>query len=167
MYSRVMCSATRGSLIAAARPSTLVRRSMSTAGMCLDWEREAGSKDADDIANTVPALEPKSRMHGSYHWNFERALSVVSVPLLIAPFIVGSHPLVDLGLGVVIPLHSHIGFGALLSDYAAPHKYPVAGRIASATLYAATGLVLYGCYQFNTNDVGITEFVKRLWTGKQ
>ncbi|KAJ3173629.1 membrane anchor subunit of succinate dehydrogenase, Sdh4 [Geranomyces variabilis] len=151
MYSRVICTASRSAVLAAARPSTLVRRSMSTA----------------DAAKPVPAIEPKSRMHGSYHWNFERALSVASIPLLVAPFIIGSHPLVDLGLGVVIPLHSHIGFGAILQDYLAVHKYPVAGRIATASLYAATGLVLYGCYQFNTNDVGITEFVKRLWVGKQ
>ncbi|KAJ3022421.1 membrane anchor subunit of succinate dehydrogenase, Sdh4 [Thoreauomyces humboldtii] len=110
--------------------------------------------------------EIKSRMHGSYHWDLERALSVLTIPLLAAPFFIGAHPLVDLGLGVVIPLHSHIGLDAVIQDYLPVRRNPVAYRVSTGLLYTATGLCLYGCYQFNTNDIGITEFVKRLWVGK-
>ncbi|KAI9106237.1 CybS-domain-containing protein [Phlyctochytrium arcticum] len=116
---------------------------------------------------TTQSGEPKSKLHGSYHWDFERALSLVSVPLIAAPFVIGSNPYVDLALGVVIPLHTHIGFDAIIQDYLPKRRNPVAFRVLSYTLYAATGLTLYGCYQFNTNDIGITEFVKRLWVGKQ
>lgn len=34
-------------------------------------------------------------------------------------------------------------------------------------LYTTTLLTTYGLYRFNTNDVGITEFLKRLWNPKQ
>jgi succinate dehydrogenase (ubiquinone) membrane anchor subunit len=35
--------------------------------------------------------------------------------------------------------------------------------VAQGMLYAATGLTMFGLYKFNTNDVGITEFVGRVW----
>ncbi|KAI8917645.1 hypothetical protein PhCBS80983_g05508 [Powellomyces hirtus] len=153
MYSRVLCTAPRQSALSIVRPGLMVRRTASTT----------------TVDPPKPAAETmhKSKMHGSYHWDLERALSIVSIPLLVTPFFIGSHPMVDLGLGVVIPLHSHIGFDAIIQDYLPVRRNPILGRVASYSLYAATGLCLYGCYQFNTNDVGITEFVKRLWTGKQ
>ncbi|KAJ3102131.1 membrane anchor subunit of succinate dehydrogenase, Sdh4 [Phlyctochytrium planicorne] len=108
----------------------------------------------------------KSKLHGSYHWNAERALSLVTLPLIGTAFFAGSLPLVDLALGVVIPLHTHIGFDACIQDYIPHRKYGVLNTLCSWLLRAATALVLYGCYSFNTNDVGITAFFKRIWTGK-
>ncbi|RKO82756.1 CybS-domain-containing protein, partial [Blyttiomyces helicus] len=105
--------------------------------------------------------------HGSYHWNFERGLSIVTLPLMIGAYAVGPQPYIDLALGVVIPLHTHIGFGAIIEDYLPQRRTGVIYKLANGTLYVATGLVLYGAYQFNTNDIGITAFVGRLWTGKQ
>lgn len=127
-----------------------------------------GRSEANQVPKTLAQSgEPKSKVHGSYHWDLERALSVATLPLMVAPYFIGSNPYVDLGLGVVIPLHTHIGFDAIIQDYLPARRNPVLSRVSSYTLYAATGLCLYGCYQFNTNDIGITEFVKRLWTGKQ
>jgi len=82
-------------------------------------------------------------------------------------------------------MHSHIGFqyapmnsvrkGAekewrwlmwsrsCVVDYFPERKYPKSRKAAKWSLNAATVLVLYGLYEFETNDVGITEGVKRIW----
>jgi succinate dehydrogenase hydrophobic anchor subunit len=59
-----------------------------------------------------PAPVPKpSPTHGSYHWTFERLLSVALVPLTIAPFAAGHiNAALDAALVFTIILHSHIGF---------------------------------------------------------
>ncbi|KAI9202327.1 CybS-domain-containing protein [Polychytrium aggregatum] len=111
-------------------------------------------------------IEHKSRISGSYHWNFERALSIVSVPLLGAAAVVGPNALIDFALGVVIPLHIHLGLDSVIVDYLPARRTKVLNILATWGLRIGTGLALYGCYQFNTNDVGLTAFVKRLWTGK-
>ena len=78
----------------------------------------------------------------------------------------GPHPIVDLTLGVVLPLHCHIGFDSILVDYLHPRKYPIIGKVTPWVLRLLTLGTMYGLWQFNTNDVGITEGVKRLWTGR-
>lgn len=56
----------------------------------------------------VPRPDP---LHGSYHWTFERALSIALVPLTIAPFVAGTvSPYLDAALIFGIIVHSHAGF---------------------------------------------------------
>lgn len=59
-----------------------------------------------------PAPVPKPNpLHGSYHWTFERALSVALIPLTITPFAAGSvNPALDAALIFTIIVHSHMGF---------------------------------------------------------
>ncbi|KAI9244043.1 CybS-domain-containing protein [Phascolomyces articulosus] len=104
------------------------------------------------------------RMHGSYHWDAERAVSVALVPLFAGQLALGASPVLDTFFGIMLPLHLHIGFGACITDYLNPRKAPVVGKIATAALYAVTAGTLVGCYQFNTNDIGLTELVARAWT---
>ncbi|KAJ3417028.1 membrane anchor subunit of succinate dehydrogenase, Sdh4 [Chytridiales sp. JEL 0842] len=111
-------------------------------------------------------VQQKSKAEGSYHWDAERALSLATIPLIGAAFAVGPAPLIDLGLGVVIPLHIHMGFDTIIQDYVPKRKYGILHTICVWLLRAGTALTFYGCYEFNTNDVGITAFFKRLWTGK-
>ena len=43
---------------------------------------------------------PKSKLDGSYHWDLERGISVLTVPLIVLPFFIGTgHSILDLGLG--------------------------------------------------------------------
>ncbi|KAJ3344390.1 membrane anchor subunit of succinate dehydrogenase, Sdh4 [Entophlyctis luteolus] len=118
------------------------------------------------VASNAPNLAEKSKTHGSYHWNAERALSVVTVPLIASAVFAGPLPLVDFGLGIVLPLHTHMGFDVMIQDYIPYRSFGVINTILTWGLRIATGVVLYGCFVFNTTDVGITAFVKRLWTGK-
>ncbi|KAI8393965.1 CybS-domain-containing protein [Radiomyces spectabilis] len=115
-------------------------------------------------ANAAASTQTVDRLHGSYHWDFERAVSAAMVPLIASQFAFGASPVTDTLLGVVLPIHIHIGFDACITDYFNQRKAPVIGRLMTATLYAATAGVLVGCYQINTHDVGMTEMVSRLWT---
>ncbi|KAH7886535.1 SDHD, membrane anchor subunit of succinate dehydrogenase [Phlebopus sp. FC_14] len=107
-----------------------------------------------------------SRSHGSYHWAFERLLSAALVPITAATFVTsGSHyPMLDGILGIALVMHSHIGFDAMLVDYLHKRKFSILGPIATWTLRTATVGVLVGVYQFNTNDIGLTELIAKVWT---
>jgi succinate dehydrogenase (ubiquinone) membrane anchor subunit len=75
--------------------------------------------------------------------------------------------LLNLGLGIVLPLHLHLGFGAIITDYLPQRKFPLLYRASRSLLYAGTALTLYGLYRFNTEDIGIIEGVKALWHAKR
>ena len=93
-------------------------------------------------------------------------MSVATVPLVVVPLIMGPSKSVDFLLGFVIPIHSHLGFGQIVTDYLNPRKIGVMGNgIAKGAVLLSSLTVTYGLYKFNTQDVGITEFVRRLWKG--
>lgn len=48
-------------------------------------------------------------------------------------------------------------------DYIPRRKYSKSYKALMWTLNVATVGVLYGLYEFETNDVGVTEAVKRIW----
>ena len=107
-------------------------------------------------------------MHGSYHWMYERYVSIALVPLIGFPLIAGPSKTCDFLLGVALPIHCHMGFGQVVNDYLNPSKIgSVANKGVMGALYGATALTMYGLYKFNTQDVGITEFVRNLWRGPE
>ncbi|KAG1781256.1 SDHD, membrane anchor subunit of succinate dehydrogenase [Suillus placidus] len=107
-----------------------------------------------------------SRMHGSYHWAFERFLAASLVPMTAAAFVTSgsSYPVLDGLLGLSLVMHSHIGFDSMIVDYVHKRKFSVLGPILTWTLRSATVGVLIGVYQFNTNDIGLTELIAKVWT---
>lgn len=112
-------------------------------------------------AAPVPAPSPS---HGSYHWSFERLIAAGIVPLTVAPFAAGSlHPVTDSILCGLLLIHSHLGFQVLVTDYIPKKRFPTSRKIASWGLNAVTALVGLGLYEFETNDVGVTELVSKLW----
>ncbi|KAL2675338.1 hypothetical protein Neosp_011522 [[Neocosmospora] mangrovei] len=115
------------------------------------------------VNDPAPVPEP-SAAHGSYHWSFERLLAAGLVPLTIAPFASGSlNPTLDAILCSVLLLHSHMGFQQVVIDYIPKRTYAGLRKIFDWLLNIATVLVGVGLYEFETNDVGITEAVKRIW----
>ncbi|KAF9905727.1 membrane anchor subunit of succinate dehydrogenase, Sdh4 [Linnemannia zychae] len=124
---------------------------------------------SDDVTAAYKAVAyktiPSDQVHGSYHWDFERLLTVSMIPLFAASAINGAHPITDGLLGVVVPIHCHMGFDAMVTDYLHPGNVGKWGNKAIVwTLRGVTVLALVGCYQFNTSDIGLTELVKRSWT---
>jgi len=113
--------------------------------------------------NDATTFPPPSKAHGSYHWTFERLLSASLVPLVGATAVTSTHPILDGILTVSLVMHSHMGLDQSLIDYLHPRKFPILGVIAKWTLRLATGGALIGVYQFNTQDIGLTELVKRAW----
>lgn len=113
-------------------------------------------------SNALATHKP-DRLHGSYHWDAERAVSAALVPLIASQLAFGASPITDTLLGVVLPIHLHIGFGACITDYFNPRKSVVLNKLMTGALWASTTGVLVGCYQFNTNDIGLTEFISKLW----
>ncbi|KIP07430.1 hypothetical protein PHLGIDRAFT_105644 [Phlebiopsis gigantea 11061_1 CR5-6] len=116
--------------------------------------------------NDPTTFPPPSRIHGSYHWAFERLLSAALVPMTAATFVTSgtNYPLLDGILGISLIVHSHIGFDCVLADYLHKRKFPVLGPASSWALRAATVGALVGVYQFNTNDIGLTELIAKVWT---
>lgn len=63
-----------------------------------------------------------------------------------------------------ILIHSHIGFEAMVTDYIPAKRLPKTRVVFWWGLRAATVLVGVGLYEFETNDVGLTEAIKKIWT---
>ena len=118
--------------------------------------------------NDAATVPDASYAHGSYHWSFERLISVGLIPLTIAPFAAGSlNPVMD-GLFIsTILIHSHIGFQSCIIDYFPSKRVPKTRKFSMWALNAATILAGIGFYEFETNDVGLTEMVKRVWQAKK
>ncbi|KUJ24239.1 succinate dehydrogenase-ubiquinone-cytochrome b small subunit, mitochondrial precursor [Mollisia scopiformis] len=115
-------------------------------------------------ANDPAPVPTPSPSHGSYHWTFERLISAGLVPLTIAPFAAGSlNPMMDAILCGTILIHSHIGFESIVIDYIPTKRLPKTRVLFWWGLRAATVLVGVGLYEFETNDVGVTEAIKRIW----
>jgi len=119
----------------------------------------------DGTVNEAQVIPPSEPSHGSYHWTFERLLSAGLIPLTIAPFAAGSlNPITDAILCGAILIHSHIGFESIIVDYLPTKRVPKTRALFWWGLRAGTVLVGVGLYEFETNDVGLTEAIKRIWT---
>uniref|UniRef100_Q5G5B2 Succinate dehydrogenase [ubiquinone] cytochrome b small subunit n=1 Tax=Pyricularia grisea TaxID=148305 RepID=Q5G5B2_PYRGI len=110
----------------------------------------------------VPSPSPS---HGHYHWTFERILAAGLVPLTVAPFAAGSfNPVMDAVLCSTLLRHSHRGLQNVITDYLPQKRVPKSRKAAMWLLNLATAVVGVGLYEFETNDVGLTEGVRRIWT---
>lgn len=56
-----------------------------------------------------------------------------------------------------------MGFQQVIIDYIPNKGYPRLRKFSWWALNAATVTVGIGLYEFETNDVGVTEAVKRIW----
>ncbi|KAF2668159.1 putative succinate dehydrogenase subunit CybS [Microthyrium microscopicum] len=114
--------------------------------------------------NDPTPIKESHPVHGSYHWTFERALSVGLIPLTVAPFIGGSlNPILDSIFCATLLLHSHIGFDACITDYFPGYRMPGLRNLMTWLLRTATVLTGIGLYEFETNDVGITAAIAKIW----
>ncbi|KAA6415550.1 MAG: succinate dehydrogenase subunit D [Lasallia pustulata] len=125
----------------------------------------AGPQHIEGTVNDPAPVPDPSPTHGSYHWTFERLIAVALVPLTVAPFAAGSlNPVMDAALCATILIHSHIGFESVIIDYIPAKRLPKTRTLFWWGLRGATLLVGVGLYEFETNDVGLTEGIKRVWT---
>ena len=91
-------------------------------------------------------------------------ISIALIPLTVAPFAAGTlNPITDAVLCAMIIIHSHIGFQSIIIDYIPLKRLPKTLALFWWGLRAATLTVAVGLYEFETNDVGLTEAIKRIW----
>ncbi|MDI1490256.1 MAG: membrane anchor subunit of succinate dehydrogenase, Sdh4 [Ramalina farinacea] len=69
----------------------------------------------------------------------------------------------DAILCATIIIHSHIGFESIIIDYLPKKRVPKTRALFWWGLRAGTIVVAIGLYEFETNDVGVTEAIKRIW----
>ncbi|KAI7900644.1 CybS-domain-containing protein [Cokeromyces recurvatus] len=114
-------------------------------------------------SNNAIATHKPDRLHGSYHWDIERAASVALVPIIASQLALGASPVTDVLLGVVLPVHLHIGWDSCITDYFNARKSVILNKLMTGTLWLTTTGVVIASYQFNTNDIGLTAFISKLW----
>lgn len=114
------------------------------------------SRPLVDFADLLK-FDKQSTVKEVYHYtSYFLAAGVPTALLLGAPVT----SVLDLAMGVVIPLHFHIGMRSVLVDYV--HE-PAQQNAVLAVLAGVTALTAFGLAKFNLTDVGITEGVKSLW----
>ena len=110
----------------------------------------------------IAFAEHKSKVHGSFHWIAERGLSIALLGLFPAAFIIQDKS-IDYAIGALLPAHAYLGLQSSITDYLHQRKFPVINFISINTLRVATLGLFYGLYKLNSQDVGITETLKKLW----
>ncbi|KAI9362377.1 CybS-domain-containing protein [Pilaira anomala] len=112
---------------------------------------------------TEKAEKKPDRGSGSQLWNQERIVSLSLVPLISSQLVFGASPFLDAFLSGAIAIHIFHGFRACITDYFNPEKRPYLNLLAGSTVFIGNIGVAVACYQFNTKDIGLTEFLCRLW----
>ena len=92
-----------------------------------------------------------------YHWTNLGLLGLTPVALFFSPS--GVSVPVDFALGLIFPIHAHIGMNNVISDYV-PKSSQMLARVA---WLGATGIMFLGLLRVNIEGPGITETVKTIW----
>ena len=94
-----------------------------------------------------------------------KLMHLTNVSLMIAvplAFVLSPSPLVlpvDLAVGVILPVHAHIGMNNVISDYV-PKNMRTLARLG---WLGATSLMFLGLLRVNVEGPGIAEVVKTIW----
>jgi succinate dehydrogenase (ubiquinone) membrane anchor subunit len=108
------------------------------------------------IADFINADKP-AKFVKIYHMTTFASLGLFPLALALSPSLMNMP--VDLAMGVVFPIHGHIGFNYVISDYV---PKPAQGA-ARGALLGITAITLLGLLKLNVADDGITETVKAMW----
>lgn len=151
MHRSLMRSGTAMTKRTAPRPSSSVRHFRKSAPTKYTENKEvtglAGIVEADNHALSV---------------KLQHLTSVSLMGAVPLAFVLSPSPLVlpvDLALGLILPVHAHIGMNNVISDYV-PKNVRTFARLG---WLGATSLMLLGLLRVNLEGPGITEVVKTVW----
>lgn len=121
------------------------------------------------INDNLP-LPKVDKMHASYHWDFEKIVSVGLIPLVSLSLINGGSiaTLADIGLSYLLLMHCYVGFQSCIIDYVPKRVYGVWHNRAMYILSLGTLLSIIGIYDMNTNEKnsGSVSLVTKIWSAK-
>lgn len=113
--------------------------------------------------NVQSLVEADTGAVGTKYYHLGSTALLVAAPLaLIASPSVLSFP-IDLFLGVAFPLHGHVGFNYIITDYVPKASRPMARYV----LMGVTGITILGLLKLNLTGPGLTETYKSLWREKE
>lgn len=94
----------------------------------------------------------------------ERLVSAALIPVTIAPFAAGAlNPLLDGTLIGLTLIHTYIGFQSVIIDYIPTWRAKTWRKVFEWANVLALVVVGWGYYEFETNDVGLTAGIARIW----
>ena len=109
------------------------------------------------LANQCITKVQNATTHQLYEWSSYGLAGLAPVAMILSPSIL-NFP-VDFALGLIIPVHMHIGLVGVAEDYVPRGSQGVA-KLILAVLSALTAI---GLLKVNLCGAGITESVKCLW----
>ncbi|KAK9315088.1 CybS-domain-containing protein [Lipomyces starkeyi] len=170
MFFRAVASPVRSSL---ARPCLGLRAIRNSISAPIVAARHLGippliAQPPGGIVGTVNdpvAIPPPDKLHGSYHWTFERLIALGLVPLTVAPFVSDAAlaPAVDSVLVATTLVHSYFGLQSCIIDYIPKREF---GKVHDACMWLLLGGTIvtgYGFYKFETEDIGLTGTIAKAW----
>ncbi|GMG19569.1 unnamed protein product [Ambrosiozyma monospora] len=108
---------------------------------------------------------PPNEYHGSYHWAYEKIVTLTMIPLMATPIVTGIAvpPAVDALCGVLLLLHAKAGFTSCIVDYIPLRKFGSWHKLALGLLSLGTWLGIYGVYVIETEENGIFNLLHQVW----
>mmetsp|Transcript_16970 Transcript_16970/g.35454 ORF Transcript_16970/g.35454 Transcript_16970/m.35454 type:complete len:139 (-) Transcript_16970:166-582(-) len=117
-----------------------------------------------NLSSIIDADSGKLATQG-YHYTSMALIPLTPLAFVLSP---SSYCLpVDLALGVVIPLHAHIGMNYVMTDYVKKFVGKAAVGPSRYIMLGATGITMAGLLKLNLSGPGVTESVKSLWRKKE
>lgn len=114
------------------------------------------------LADALAATAKSASVDQIYHWTSVGLTVAAPVALVLSPSIL-NWP-VDMAVGFIIPVHSHIGMNMVIEDYVPRGPPRQAARVA---LWIVSFFLFLGLLKVNLCGPGVTESVKSLWRKKK
>ncbi|EEB07311.1 TIM22 inner membrane protein import complex anchor subunit Tim18 [Schizosaccharomyces japonicus yFS275] len=114
--------------------------------------------------NDAVVFPPRSKAHGSIHWNFERVIAIMVAPQVAYALASGSsNAVLNALLACTLVPHAHLGFESCIIDYFPKRRFKVMFPLLMWVLRGFTILTFFGLYEFNSNDIGLCQAIRMIW----
>lgn len=102
---------------------------------------------------------------GSFHWAYEKITNVAMIPAMIAMPVLGGaeYPILDAVMSSLVLIHARMGLQSCIEDYIPLRRFQNWHKLAKLLLSGGTLVSLYGVYQLETVDNGVTALIVDLW----